>query len=449
MPNNDISAQIKQRVKQHLDCAGISVHDRVLVAVSGGVDSMVLLHSVTQIAQTAGFRVLAFHLDHMYRGDAAIADKQLVRDYCRRLGVPLYSYRRPVARLASKWGIGFEACARQLRYRLIDTLLATQTIRYVLSAHQQDDQVETVLLHLLRGTGLQGLQGISTLAGNRLRPLLAFSKAQLYQAAKAADIPYREDQTNQSLDYTRNRLRLELLPYIKQHFNANIDQAIVQLANLAQLEYQSIDQQSRHDFKRVVSRRQTDWSLEKERYQTLVKARRYHLIRLLFTRLSGNSEDLSYKHVALLDQWILEGELHSKQSFKDLVFNMQRTGVAIAKRGRQSHVKRQQYRVTYYCTEQPPSGACVIVLGVPQHYQSALMRPRQAGDYIKLIGRSVQRKSLKKYLNELKMPLAARTSLQVLAFGSEVLWFEGFSRSIYQNVTALDDKVIYICISKL
>lgn len=212
---------------------------RAIVAVSGGVDSMVLLHLLHTLAPGHRWRLVVAHLNHQLRGRAADADERFVRNTASQLGLPFVSAREDVKAFAAAEQISIEMAARRLRHAFLATTAKEYKARYVILAHHADDQVELFFLRLMRGAGAQGLGGmqVSSVSPTAkdvylLRPLLALSKSELLDYARAKKIKFREDATNQSADILRNRLRHEGLPSIRRHFPPHFDKAVLRSMEL-------------------------------------------------------------------------------------------------------------------------------------------------------------------------------------------------------------------------
>ena len=181
--------------------------DHVLVALSGGVDSMVLLHLLKSAAPTLQIDITAAHFDHAMRADSA-DDAEWLTAACRALDVPLI-----VARAARP--LRGETEARSDRYAFLERAARTSRSTRIATAHHADDQIETVLFRLLRGTGMRGLAGIPVRRGPFIRPLLRFSKTEILAYAAAHDVEFREDPTNEQLDFMRNRIRRTVIPALE------------------------------------------------------------------------------------------------------------------------------------------------------------------------------------------------------------------------------------------
>ncbi|HYL81723.1 MAG TPA: tRNA lysidine(34) synthetase TilS [Candidatus Acidoferrum sp.] len=210
--------------------SGLDRGERVVVAVSGGVDSMVLLHALVRLQPRLGLRLHVAHVHHGLRGKASDRDAALVVAEAARRGVSV-----SVARLdpASRpRGTSVQVWARDLRYHDLETIRERVKAAWILTAHTLDDQAETLLLNLLRGTGPRGLAGIPPSRDRVLRPLLGVSRAEIERYAAAQHVTFREDASNASDAYRRNRIRHELLPLLAREYNPRIVQSLAALAAL-------------------------------------------------------------------------------------------------------------------------------------------------------------------------------------------------------------------------
>ena len=186
--------------------------DRVLLTVSGGVDSMVMLRLFTG----CGYRVGVAHCNFQLRGTESDEDETLVAEEAARLGVECYNRRFDTLSEMERTGESMEMAARRLRYAWFEELRLEHGYTAVAVAHHADDSIETFFINLLRGTGLRGLTGISQQAGRIVRPLMFASRKEILEYAVANKIPYREDSSNRSTKYLRNKIRLGLVPRIRE-----------------------------------------------------------------------------------------------------------------------------------------------------------------------------------------------------------------------------------------
>lgn len=209
----------------------------VAVAISGGCDSMALLRAMQELKERDGGagRLSAMHVNHHLRGADSDEDSAWCQQQCAMLGVPLEVLNGAVSERAQAEGDGIEAAARNERYELLTQAAENAGIRYLLSAHNRNDQVETVLFRLLRGSGLQGLRGIPR--SRRLspvvtlvRPLLECSREILQAYLGSLGQDFRNDSSNQELHFSRNRIRHELLPMLRAEYNKDVGDALLRLA---------------------------------------------------------------------------------------------------------------------------------------------------------------------------------------------------------------------------
>lgn len=195
------------------DLSGLPETGQIVVGFSGGADSTALAHWLRE--KTEPGRILLAHVNHMLRGEEADRDEAAAQAFAQRLGLRFTVFRADVGELARQRGLGLEECGRQVRYEFFQSLAAGENDR-ILTAHTADDNAETLLLHLCRGTGLSGLCGIPRQRGKILRPLLGVTRREIEAYCKAHSLSYVTDSTNLSGEFARNRLRREVLPVLKE-----------------------------------------------------------------------------------------------------------------------------------------------------------------------------------------------------------------------------------------
>lgn len=210
----------------------------VLLAVSGGADSVALVRAMWALKAGGEGSLVAAHLNHQLRAEQSEADEAFVVDLCRRLGVTCEVHRVRVEQLAADSSDGLEAAARRARYKFLQHTAGRLGARYVVTAHTADDQAETILHRIIRGTGIAGLSGMARArplgpAATLIRPLLGFRRAEVLDYLDHLGQPYRSDSSNRDPRFTRNRIRHQLLPEMAEHFNAGVVDALVRLGSLA------------------------------------------------------------------------------------------------------------------------------------------------------------------------------------------------------------------------
>ena len=214
--------------------------DKILVAVSGGLDSMVLLRVLCELTPRFNWKLWVAHFNHQLRGRASDADERFVTKVASQLGLPIQVGRGDVKALAKKKAVSIEMAARELRHRFLAQTARRVNCSVVAVAHHADDQVELFLLRLLRGAGSEGLAGMKWASISPqdtrvriIRPMLDITKEAIVQFAREKQIRYREDASNASVDFLRNRVRHELLPLLRRRFQPALNRAILRLMDIA------------------------------------------------------------------------------------------------------------------------------------------------------------------------------------------------------------------------
>ncbi len=219
--------------------------DKILLAVSGGKDSMAMLH----LSVAAKFNIGVAHCNFQLRDKAADEDELFVQQTCQQLNIPFHSIRFDTAEYAEKHKISTQMAARELRYNWFEEIKTTHHYHFIATAHHQNDVAETMLINLTKGTGLSGLHGIKAKNNHIIRPLLCFTSDEIQQYIKNNNIVFREDQSNASVKYVRNKIRHEVLPKLAE-INPNIietlNKAATHFSATENILNQKIEEEKKH-----------------------------------------------------------------------------------------------------------------------------------------------------------------------------------------------------------
>lgn len=227
---NSLHQRVLKTIERHqMACAG----SRLGVAVSGGADSVALLLLLRELGASLGVVLSVAHLNHQLRGAESGADEQFVRELAAQQGVEIRLHRADVAAEARRQGWNLEDAGRRLRRQFFERLVEEKVVDRVAVAHTADDQAETVLAHLLRGTGISGLAGIHPVAGCVVRPLLEVRRAELRTFLTEGGQTWREDATNQDTKRLRARIRHELIPQLEREYQPALVERLAHLAEIA------------------------------------------------------------------------------------------------------------------------------------------------------------------------------------------------------------------------
>lgn len=246
---NEFLQRVESVVQQrHL----LEPNEKVLVAVSGGVDSMSLLHSLHSLAKKHRWEIAVAHFNHRLRGRGSEADEKLVEATAARLHLKFFRGGANVKRIATQSKLSIEMASRKLRHEFLACTAREQNIPTIAVAHHADDQVELFFVRLLRGAGGEGLAGMKWRSPSPadkgvslVRPLLNFSKAEMLAFAQEKKIQYRNDATNFSSDFLRNRIRNELLPMLHEDYQPGLDKTVLRLMDIVGAEAEFVSDAAR------------------------------------------------------------------------------------------------------------------------------------------------------------------------------------------------------------
>ncbi|MBE0415694.1 MAG: tRNA lysidine(34) synthetase TilS [Dehalococcoidia bacterium] len=297
---------LKQRVFEFIQKDGLIQGEEILlVGVSGGPDSVCLLHILCQLKEALGVSLHVAHLDHMLRGADSAADARYVSHLAHRLGIPATVERRDVKVFRAEHRLSLEEAAREVRYDFFARVAESLGAKRIALGHTQDDQVETILMHLMRGTGLGGLRGMQPItlwsspergAFWVVRPLLEVTRKETEEYCSACDLEPRSDFSNFSPNFLRNRLRYELIPILRS-YNPNVSAALLRTARAAAADFSFFEQQVSQVWQQVVTEQPNGLLLDSEAILSLHPALKRHLLRRVLGEILGELTDIQSIHI--------------------------------------------------------------------------------------------------------------------------------------------------------
>lgn len=423
------NAFMVNRVKQNLIRLGLKSGHRLGIAVSGGVDSMTLLHSVCKLRWEMNIIITVYHMEHGIRGKESIGDMQFVIGACRKLGINCVTECADIPSLAEHLGVSIETAARKARYEFLDR----QQADFIATAHHMDDTAETVLMNLVRGSGLSGLCGIPEARGRYIRPLLDISREEIEAYAARNSIEYVKDSTNEDIAYTRNYIRKEILPRLTDINNS----AVRNIARTARLLGE--DERVLDDLAAQFDCITTDESgvyVDLEEIQNQNPAVKRRIIRLAISK-KYNLADVENVHVDSILELAQKGETGKRIDLKHglfaaIVYGKLMIGKIMSKRYNKPLVTFRgvgTYSFLNKCFKCSAYGDKPVFTDDVEYFdfdriEGAVFRHRKQGDFIKPLGIKGT-KRLSDYLSDRKVPLHKRDDLVLLAKGSEVFWVVG------------------------
>ena len=448
-----LSRKVNKFIEKH---GMLSAGERVLVAVSGGPDSVALLHTLCDLRHELKLHLEVAHLQHGIRGQAAKDDARLVQGLAEELNLPFHTKEVSIPHMRSRAGKGnIEALARRERYFFFAEVARPQNLNKIATAHTEDDQAETVLMWLLRGAGGKGLGGMApiqaiNLAGAEsskeltiIRPLLAVTKEELLSFLEKKGLEYRLDPSNEDTVYLRNWIRLELLPLLKGRIDSGVPSRLAQLAEILRDEEVLLNALARKELEAL----SVNSALCRDGFLRQPKAMRRRMLRLWIEQARGDLRGLDFAHVEALHQLICHGPPQSRLSVPggwQLIREYET--LRLAKRGCISKAPCYTYPVVIEGLLAVPEASMTIdcrlsnpPVELPKDHWEAVFDPAalteplvvrnfRSGDRFQPLGMAGHKK-VKELFIEKKAPLAARGRLPLLVMGGEVLWVPGYGRS--------------------
>ena len=408
-------------------CSG----DSVLVALSGGADSMSLLSVLLNLKDELGIAVSAAHVNHGLRGAEADGDEAFVKNVCEKLGVKLHTLRYDVAAEAVRTGEGTEACGRRIRYDFFDSI---EGVTKIATAHTLSDNLETVLFNLTRGSGLNGLCGIPPVRGKIIRPLIGCTRAEVEAYCAENAIRYVTDKTNLENGYNRNKIRNLVIPHLKG-INPSVEAAVGRCAESLTEDESFLSSCAAE----LIEAAAADNGYSAEKLLTAHPAVRKRAIRLLLReRMSEKPQKL---HIDLINSALMSGGAVQTQDsviavVKDGLLSFAKEDEALAPWRAEIHGDRVGFpygiikiRKINISELNKTQKICKQVLANCLDYDKitikSFFRSRLEGDKICQPGGGCT-KTLKKLFNEKKIPAEKRNGVVILADDSGVLWVEGY-----------------------
>lgn len=291
----------------------------VLCAVSGGADSVCLLHILHSLQPAYGFTLVAAHYNHELRGEEADRDEGFVQDLCRQWNIPLTVGHGDVAAEAKLRKQGIEETARKMRYDFLCKTAEKAGAERIATAHTFDDNAETILLNIIRGTGLSGLAGIQPVSGPLIRPLLSCTRQDVEEYLVAQQLPHIEDSSNRDLSYRRNKLRLQVMPLLRE-LNPKAAEHINQLTDVCSVADQGLEAEARR-LTRSVSVQDGRVAFPCASYFQAPAGTQSRILFQLLDKLGVGRKDFGSKHLIAIDH-MMRFTVPGRESRLDLPHNV-------------------------------------------------------------------------------------------------------------------------------
>jgi tRNA(Ile)-lysidine synthase len=270
-------------------------NDQVLIGLSGGADSMALFYALLLLREVYGLTVSAVHINHGLRDEEAARDEGFVREICAQNGILLSVFHFDIRKIAKENGLTLEEAGRLKRYKAFEAAAVDHGARKIALAHHLNDQAETVLMRMIRGTGTKGLTGIPAVRGRVIRPFYNLTRAEIERFMAENGLDYVTDSTNAEETYARNKLRLKLIPYLEEEFNPNLIKTLARMAQIAAEENNFIETMAEEIFQKCLVSGETGTLQISELKKSPAVLQKRVLRKTL--QAVGGIKDVSFEHI--------------------------------------------------------------------------------------------------------------------------------------------------------
>ena len=273
--------------------------DKIVIGVSGGPDSMCLLDILIKVCKNSplSLKIFVAHVNHMIRKEA-IEEEEFVKNFCKKNNIEFYSKRIDVKKIANTNKIGTEEAGRKVRYAFFDEILNKTNSNKIAIAHNKNDKAETIIMNILRGTGIIGLKGIEVKRDKYIRPLIECEREEIEDYCKKQKLNPRIDKSNFDNIYTRNKIRNLVIPYIKKEFNYNIVNTLNRLSEIVTEEDEYIENQVKKTYESLlIKENKNEIILDLKKFNLQEKVIKSRVILYTITRLFGSSNGIERIHI--------------------------------------------------------------------------------------------------------------------------------------------------------
>lgn len=436
-------------------------NDRVIVGVSGGADSVCLLNILNQIKNVIPIQIYVVHIEHGIRGEESLKDAKFVRELAKSYQVDFKMYAYDVLTEAKNRGLGTEEMARILRYEAFEQARNEFHCNKIAVAHNKNDNVETLLLHLFRGSGLKGLSGIMPVRDQVIRPLLCVERSEIEEYLNKHHIEYRTDQTNFEDDYTRNKIRLNVVPYVQENINKQMISHVDMASKMIYEAWEYLEEETYKVYNECVEKKEQEAHIKISKLNYVSDILKKNIIRKCIGNVSKSLKDISNVHVesvlALRGQQVgkvihLPYGLLAKRNYEEIVI----TKVKDAGCGKKESISIQvpgtylfkglQFEFSLEEKEKNqiiPEKIYTKWFDYDKIGNDLQLRTRETGDYL-VVNSCRGTKKLKSYFIDEKIEREKRDDIPILCDKNHALWVVGYRISEAYKVSENTKKILKV-----
>src|SRR6056297_50172 len=459
-----------ERFKENIIEKGLLEKGQGLVlGISGGPDSICMLSLFIKLMHEWNLRLVPVHLNHMLRGEDSKKDALYVSEFCRKNSLECLSYEKDVSGMSEKWKISLEEAGRKIRYDLFTAAAKENGCRRIALGQNLNDQAETILMRIMRGTGLKGLSGIEHIReGIFIRPILIFKRAEIENYCHENGLNPRTDLTNLEPVYTRNKIRLELLPYIENNFNEKISEALFRMGDMLREDSEFIEYTAKKEFEKIARvQKEGEVLIGRDDFNKMHKALKARVLRNAVKLVKGNLVNVTGERVSAALYAIEKAAVSKTIEFPGIVYVKIAGGmISVCKRKNDFQKAEFEYPLeigeTLY-VEETGNSIRIEKMPLPENIaekfdpwtvfidagkvanKSLSVRNRRRGDRFSPLGMNGTKK-LKDFMIDMKIDKTKRDSVLLICDGDEIVWVAGHRMSGIYKVDSGTENVLKITI---
>lgn len=444
----------------------INSGDKILVALSGGPDSLTLLHILYSLKDQLNINIGAAHVNHLLRGNDAFKDENLCKTYCENLGLDFYLKRIDINEESKIKGISHEMAGREARYNFFEELSNKYGYNKIAIAHNLNDQAETILMRIMRGTGIEGLVGIKAVRDKKfIRPLIEISRAEIEHYCEENNLKAAIDETNFENIYSRNKIRLELIPYMEKNFNKDVIETLSRMSKLIKEDNEFIEDFALKIFEKYCYKKEDRVIINKEvllQHKAIVS----RVIRMALAEIKGNLYNIDNSHINDIIKLynhntgkfiMLPNDIMVENVYKDLhiyikiqenerdfyepleinnkvISNLLKYSIELKTLNKDKNFVMKKNNMIKYFDYDKVKG-------------DIYLRYRKDGDRFTPLGMKGSKK-IKDLFMDLKVPRYERDRIPLLCFGNEIAWIVGYKVSDKFKIDCNTKRVLQVTIER-
>ena len=449
----------------------IQQDDRILVALSGGPDSVCLLHILYRIKDKFNLKLGAIHINHMLRGEEADKDENYIIDLCEQMGIKHYVKRINIEYIAKETNVSLETAGRNERYKAFEEIKIKDKYNKIAVAHNANDQAETILMRIMRGTGLEGLTGIKPQReGGIIRPILCLNRQEIEDYCEYNGLNPRIDASNYDRHYSRNRVRLDILPYMRDNFNKDIIDTLNRMTLLLQKDNEFIEEYSKKCYNMYCKKHNNKLEILKELFEKEMESIITRVVIIAFKEISKSYQNFEMKHIYeivnlafretgkkinLTNNIICEnlyGNIVLSKNDNKYYNSCVKTEIKLDKDNIIENIEFNNYIINFEVIENKKKekftkNNLIKLFNYDKIEKEILIRYRKDGDKIIPLGMSGSKKVKDIFINS-KVPREERDNTPILCFDDKISWIVGYKTSQLFKIDSDTKMILKITVNR-